>query len=434
MPTETGRDELVSALDSEGRQLRTDVTRAEAHRRGIWHQTVSVFVLNDHGEVLVERRSDFKDLFPGFYDIVGGHLSPGEKPPERARQEIKKELSRCVQPRRLEKLSAENEIIERVVLPERGIINLERKTVYLLTLDRVEEHAVFKLAAKLLRSTPEELEERGATGEVSRIEFWNWERLLAAARSTGEQVLASGTLSALHSGEVERAVAERCRALRVIRRKDFVAKYHFLQKPLVRDYSYDRWLFDSFVEQPASPAPVEELKTVFSKGPEQTSGAYEMGPFRQSVAGDDHWEPKLRDPEMRYVRNLVRAVSYGQRAATQRKLENRISDIQSFVRDLLNFPLSDGSRFRDRLGNLADIAVARKAVLFWLKHAAHDLLPAKTLSFPTGAITQECLRAGRTLLEKSSTSLPDAGLKRLREILLIGIGASSADFNNPAFQ
>jgi 2-phospho-L-lactate transferase/gluconeogenesis factor (CofD/UPF0052 family)/8-oxo-dGTP pyrophosphatase MutT (NUDIX family)/methylmalonyl-CoA mutase cobalamin-binding subunit len=434
MPKETGSEELVSALDPEGRPLKAGVTRAEAHRRGIWHQTVSVFVLNDHGEVLIERRSDFKDLFPGYYDIVGGHLGPGQKPVEGARQEIKEELSLDVPPERLEVLSGENEVIERVVLPDRGIINLERKTVYLLTLDRAEETMVFKLAARLLRLTPEELEDLGTTGEVSRIEFWNCERLLATANSTGKQALASGALSALHNANVQRAIADRCRSLCAARRQEFVARYGFLHKRLVNDYAYDRWLFDCFVEQPGLAASVEEAKAVFEKGPEQLGGAYEMGPFRQAVAGDDHWEPKLRDPEMRYVSNIVGAVAYGQKATTQRKLEKRIPDIQCFVRDLLNFPLSDGTRFRDKLSNLADIAVARKAVLFWLKNAVRDLLPAKILSVPTGAITQECLQAGRELCEKSFASLPNAGLARLRELLLVGLGASSADFNNPAFR
>lgn len=434
MAIETGANELVAALDPEGKPLKSRVTRAEAHRRGIWHRTVSVFVLNRRGEVLIERRSDFKDLFPGVYDIVGGHLAPGQEPLEGGRQEIKEELSLCVPPRRLERLSAEDGVIEHVVLPDRGIINLERKTVYLVTLNRAEEHAVSRLATKLLRSTPEELEERGTSGEVSRVEFWNWERLLAAARSTRQQVLASGALAALHCSELQKKVAQHCRACRSARRKDFVAKYSFLPKRTDRHYAYDRWLFDCFTDQPDSAASVEEVKAVFDKGPEQLAGAYEMGPFRQSVAGDDHWESKLRDPELRYVRNLVRAVYYGQKASVQRKLEQRIPDIQSFVHDLLNFPLSDGTRFRDKLGNLADIAVARRAVLFWLKHAARDFLPAKILSFPTWAITQECLRAGRTLLDRQFASLPKNEVARLRELVLLGLGVSSADFNNPAFQ
>src|SRR5690349_15520770 len=97
--------ECIAALDAAGKPLATRVTRADAHRLGIWHRCVSVFVVNRYGEILIERRSHTKDLFPGFYDIVGGHLQFEEEPHDAACQEIFEELGLCVTPPRLEQLA-----------------------------------------------------------------------------------------------------------------------------------------------------------------------------------------------------------------------------------------------------------------------------------------------------------------------------------------
>ena len=56
------RDEYISATDRDGKPLDEPVLRSEAHRQGIWHRSVSIFVLNRLGEILMECRSDHKDL------------------------------------------------------------------------------------------------------------------------------------------------------------------------------------------------------------------------------------------------------------------------------------------------------------------------------------------------------------------------------------
>src|SRR5690242_3794004 len=117
MDAGTSRDELVAALDHEGNPLPNKVFRSEAHQHGIWHRAVSVFVLNQYGEILIERRSESKDLFPGFYDIVGGHLQPREEPVEAAAQEIYEELKLSVDRSRLEPLTRVDGLIEQIVLP-----------------------------------------------------------------------------------------------------------------------------------------------------------------------------------------------------------------------------------------------------------------------------------------------------------------------------
>ncbi|MEM2163987.1 MAG: hypothetical protein QXR62_06180 [Candidatus Bathyarchaeia archaeon] len=49
-------------------------SRGECHKRGLIHRSVYVIVLNDRGEVFLQKRSMSKDLYPGLYACsASGH-------------------------------------------------------------------------------------------------------------------------------------------------------------------------------------------------------------------------------------------------------------------------------------------------------------------------------------------------------------------------
>lgn len=55
------------------------VPRAEVHARGLWHRSAHVFLFNARDELLIQRRSAGKDLYPNRWDFsVGEHAQPGE--------------------------------------------------------------------------------------------------------------------------------------------------------------------------------------------------------------------------------------------------------------------------------------------------------------------------------------------------------------------
>jgi isopentenyl-diphosphate delta-isomerase type 1 len=48
----------------------------ECHNKGVRHRTSSVVVFNSKGEILLQRRSPQKKLFPGFYTVsASGHVA-----------------------------------------------------------------------------------------------------------------------------------------------------------------------------------------------------------------------------------------------------------------------------------------------------------------------------------------------------------------------
>jgi len=71
-------DDQVDVLDDAGNVIDT-VTRAEMRRDNLRHRSVLIAVLNDNDELLVHRRADWKDLWPGAWDVAfGGVVGAGE--------------------------------------------------------------------------------------------------------------------------------------------------------------------------------------------------------------------------------------------------------------------------------------------------------------------------------------------------------------------
>ncbi len=90
-PASTDAD-LLPVVD-ENDAVIGSATRAEVHARRLMHRAVHVVVLNPHGELLLQRRSMAKDLFPGWWDIsVGGHVDAGEDYADAVVRELREEM------------------------------------------------------------------------------------------------------------------------------------------------------------------------------------------------------------------------------------------------------------------------------------------------------------------------------------------------------
>lgn len=68
-------------------------TREICHKNGLWHKAVALFIINSKDEVLLQKRSEKKKLWPNLWDITaGGHVLAGEFGFEAIIREIKEEL------------------------------------------------------------------------------------------------------------------------------------------------------------------------------------------------------------------------------------------------------------------------------------------------------------------------------------------------------
>lgn len=85
-------DELVDIVDEDDRVVAT-ATRREVRRLALLHRCTYVLLRNAAGEILVHRRTDTKDIFPGAYDVFsGGVCAAGESYDECARREVAEEF------------------------------------------------------------------------------------------------------------------------------------------------------------------------------------------------------------------------------------------------------------------------------------------------------------------------------------------------------
>lgn len=85
-------DETVEEVDATGRVLRL-VPRARMRAERLRHRSVFIAVLSESDQLLVHRRADTKDIWPGWWDVaVGGVCGPGESWHEAAGREVHEEL------------------------------------------------------------------------------------------------------------------------------------------------------------------------------------------------------------------------------------------------------------------------------------------------------------------------------------------------------
>ncbi len=86
-------EEYFDVLDEHGHKTGRIKPRSEVHRDGDWHRAVHIWIVNDKGEVLLQRRAPDKDTHPNYWDIsVGGHLQAGDDPLSAAVREVKEEI------------------------------------------------------------------------------------------------------------------------------------------------------------------------------------------------------------------------------------------------------------------------------------------------------------------------------------------------------
>lgn len=85
--------EYFDVLNEQGEFTGKVETRKKCHEQGLWHRAIYGFIFNEQGEVLLQKRSQTKKLWPGLWDITaGGHVLVGEFGEQALIREVKEEL------------------------------------------------------------------------------------------------------------------------------------------------------------------------------------------------------------------------------------------------------------------------------------------------------------------------------------------------------
>ncbi|RLG94519.1 NUDIX hydrolase [Candidatus Bathyarchaeota archaeon] len=122
-------------------------SREECHSNAkLIHRSVYIFLVNSRGEILIQRRSVNKDLYPGFYTASAtGHVNYGEDYDIAAKRELREELRVDAPLRRLCKVKSfsdvEREISMIYVCRYDGPIRFDRNEideVVFMSIDNIE--------------------------------------------------------------------------------------------------------------------------------------------------------------------------------------------------------------------------------------------------------------------------------------------------------
>lgn len=88
------KDELIDVLNEDGLFTGEVLSRKEVHKKGLWHRSIVVAIVNEKNEVLLQQRSATKEKNAGMWDVsVAGHISAGQDSLSAAAREINEEVS-----------------------------------------------------------------------------------------------------------------------------------------------------------------------------------------------------------------------------------------------------------------------------------------------------------------------------------------------------
>lgn len=97
--------ELLDVLDENGNPTGLVEDRTEIYRKGLWHRSSHIWIINDNNELLVQKRNPEKKTFPNLWAIsVAGHVDAGEDSLSTAIRELKEEVNLDINPNELEYL------------------------------------------------------------------------------------------------------------------------------------------------------------------------------------------------------------------------------------------------------------------------------------------------------------------------------------------
>eukprot|EP00252_Welwitschia_mirabilis_P017861 TRINITY_DN3977_c0_g1_i1.p1 TRINITY_DN3977_c0_g1~~TRINITY_DN3977_c0_g1_i1.p1 ORF type:complete len:777 (+),score=147.62 TRINITY_DN3977_c0_g1_i1:111-2441(+) len=130
MPTHS--EEHLDVLTKEGHLTGLSKPRSLIHKDGDYHRAVHVWIYAEStGELLLQRRADCKDSWPGQWDISSaGHISAGDTSLITARRELEEELGITLPDEAFEFLFV---FLQECVINDGTFINNEYNDVYLVT-------------------------------------------------------------------------------------------------------------------------------------------------------------------------------------------------------------------------------------------------------------------------------------------------------------
>jgi isopentenyldiphosphate isomerase len=128
--------ELFDVLDGNGEKTGEVKLRSLVHKDGDWHKAVHIWITNDKGQLLMQKRSPNKDSHPNEWDIsCAGHVVAGETSASTAVKELSEELGLTASENDFEFLF---QLKNQSITNNGSFLNNEFDDVYIIKLDSLD--------------------------------------------------------------------------------------------------------------------------------------------------------------------------------------------------------------------------------------------------------------------------------------------------------
>lgn len=136
--------EYLDIVDENNNLTGNVVERKEVHEKRLFHRHISCWIMNNKGEILLQRRSYTNKKNPGKWAKSGGHVNSGETVLQALKRELNEELGIVVN---------DNQIIELEIFKSEKehyfsynfLILVDDKIEYKLQKEEVEEVKYFRI-------------------------------------------------------------------------------------------------------------------------------------------------------------------------------------------------------------------------------------------------------------------------------------------------
>ncbi|MBU0666636.1 MAG: NUDIX domain-containing protein [Nanoarchaeota archaeon] len=146
-------EEKIDLIDENGKRTGKIIWKSTAHKKGLLHLAVAIWVYNSKGEVLIQKRAANKEFFPNHWDIsAAGHVGAGENIKVSALRELKEEIGIEAKSRELKKF-----VVKKMSLADEkiGFYNNEFMHAYLYRFKgTIKELKLQKVEVKEIKFVP----------------------------------------------------------------------------------------------------------------------------------------------------------------------------------------------------------------------------------------------------------------------------------------
>lgn len=143
-------DEYIDILNEKNESTGKTCLKSFAHKNGIYHASIHVWIFNENKNVLIQKRASNKDTYPNLWDIsVAGHISAGEEPLISALREIEEEIGISVSKEQLHFIGNSKKSVHH----HQNLIDNELHHIYLCQLEfdidsiKIQEEEVAAVAS-----------------------------------------------------------------------------------------------------------------------------------------------------------------------------------------------------------------------------------------------------------------------------------------------